>query len=94
MIRGRVLGEVWATRKSAGLDGRKLVLVAVSEEDQVVVAIDTLDARVGDEVLVALGSGARNVLAPGPDNRALLCDAAVAMLIDGGGREETADVSR
>ena len=94
MIRGRVLGTVWATRKAAGLDGRKLVLVAVAGEDQVLVAIDTLDAADGQEVLVALGSGARNVLAPGPDNRALLCDAAIALLVDGGGAEETVDVSR
>ena len=48
-----------------------------------VVAADTLDAREGQEVLVAFGSGARNVLQPGPDNRHLLCDAAVALLIDG-----------
>lgn len=92
MIRGRVLGAVWATRKAAGLDGRRLVLVAVEGKDEVLVAIDTLDAREGQEVLVALGSGARNVLAPGPDNRAILCDAAIAVLVDGGGREEESDV--
>ena len=86
MIRGRVLGEVWATRQAAGLDGRKLVLVAVEGEDRVVVALDTLDARRDDEVLVAFGSGARNVISRGPDNRGILCDAAVAMIVDGGGR--------
>ncbi len=84
MIRGRVLGEVWATRKAAGLEGRKLVLVELAAERRAVVAIDTLDARAGQEVLVALGSGARNVLSAGPDNRAILCDAAVAMVVDGG----------
>lgn len=47
-----------------------------------VVAIDTLAARTGQEVLVALGSGARNVLEPGPHNRHLLCDAAIALLVD------------
>jgi ethanolamine utilization protein EutN len=82
VIRGRVLGEVWATRKAAGLTGRKLVLVDSGE--QVLVAIDTLDARAGQEVLVALGSGARNVVEAGPDNRALLCDAAIALIVDGG----------
>jgi ethanolamine utilization protein EutN len=89
MIRGRVIGEVWATRKSEKLDGRRLVLVGVegaaSEADRVMVAIDTLDAREGQSVLVALGSGARNVLEPGPDNRGLLCDAAIALLVDGEG---------
>jgi microcompartment protein CcmK/EutM len=49
------------------------------------VAIDTLDARAGDDVTVAFGSGARNVLAPGVDNRALLCDAAVAAIVEGAG---------
>ncbi len=86
MIRGRVIGEVWATRKAPGLVGRRLLLVAVAGEDRVVVAIDTLDAREGDDVTVAVGSGARNVLAPGPDNRALLCDAAIALVVDGEAR--------
>jgi microcompartment protein CcmK/EutM len=48
-----------------------------------VVAIDPLSARVGQVVLVAFGSGARNVLAAGPANRHLLCDAAIALLVDG-----------
>jgi microcompartment protein CcmK/EutM len=85
MIPGRVIGEVWATRKVSQLDGRRLKLIAVRGQDQVMVAIDTLDVRDGDEVLIAVGSGARNVLEPGPDNRKLVCDAAVALLIDGEG---------
>jgi ethanolamine utilization protein EutN len=84
MIQGRVIGEVWATRKAERLHGRKLVLVAV-DGGRVMVAIDTLDAREGQSVLVAVGSGARNVLQPGPDNRDLLCDAAIALLVDGEG---------
>ncbi len=83
MIRGRVIGSVWATRKVAALDGQRLVLVAVDDADRVMVAYDTLDAREGQTVLVAVGSGARNVLKPGPDNRALCCDAAVALIVDG-----------
>jgi microcompartment protein CcmK/EutM len=90
MIRGTIIGNVWATRQAAGLTGRKLVLVAARDADgaasgRVVVAIDTMDARAGDDVTVAFGSGARNVLAPGPDNRALLCDAAVAAIVEGAG---------
>ncbi len=88
MIRGRVLGEVWATRKAAGLAGRKLVLIAVDGEDRALVALDTLDARRGQEVLVALGSGARRVLVPEGDDSAVLCDAAVALLVDGGGSSD------
>lgn len=90
MIRGTIIGSVWATRQAAGLAGRKLVLVAARDAEgrasgRVVVAIDTLDAGTGDDVTVAFGSGARNVLAPGPDNRALLCDAAVAAIVEGAG---------
>ena len=85
MIRGRVIGEVWATRKAPGLVGRRLLLVGVEGEDRALVAIDTLDAREGEAVMVSVGSGARNVLEPGPDNRALLCDAAVSLIIDGEG---------
>ena len=85
MIRGQVIGEVWATRKAPGLGGRRLLIVAVDGQDRAMVAIDTLDAREGDSVMVSIGSGARNVLQPGPDNRALLCDAAISLIIDGEG---------
>lgn len=90
MIRGTVVGEVWATRKARGLDGRKLVLVAARDAEgrasgRLVVAVDTLDVRAGEDVTVAFGSGARNVLRPGADNRDLLCDAAVAAIVEGAG---------
>ena len=88
MIRGTIVGQVWAARHAAGLDGRKLVLVAARDGEnaptgRLVVAIDTLDARAGEDVTVAFGSGARNVVAPGPDNRQVLCDAAIAALVEG-----------
>jgi microcompartment protein CcmK/EutM len=90
MIRGTVVGQVWATRKARGLEGRRLLLVAVRDAQdrssgRLVVAIDELDAGVGQDVTVAFGSGARNVLRPGPENRDLLCDAAVAALVEGVG---------
>ena len=88
MRRGRVIGEVWGARRSAGLENRRLVLVSDGDSDRVTVAIDVLGARTGQHALVAFGSGARNVLAPGPDNRDLLCDAAVALLVDGPDAEE------
>jgi microcompartment protein CcmK/EutM len=97
MKRGLIVGEVWASRKVSELVGRTLKLVVehaapgeVSDEAlgraPLTVAIDTLDARSGEEVLIAYGSGARNVLAPGPHNRHVLCDAAVALIIDGDSR--------
>jgi microcompartment protein CcmK/EutM len=92
VIRGTVVGQVWATRKARGLDGQTLLMVAARDADgnpsgRLVVAADILDARVGDEVTVAFGSGARNVLRPGQgvDNRGLLCDAAVAAIVEGEG---------
>jgi microcompartment protein CcmK/EutM len=90
MIRGSVVGQVWATRKARGLEGRTLLLVAARDAEgrasgRLVVAVDTLDARAGEEVTVAFGSGARNVLRPGGENRDLLCDAAVAAIVEGTG---------
>jgi microcompartment protein CcmK/EutM len=90
MIRGTVIGQVWATRKAPGLDKQTLLLVAARDAEgqptgRLIVASDVLDARVGDDVTVALGSGARNVLKPGPDNRDLLCDAAIAAIVEGAG---------
>jgi microcompartment protein CcmK/EutM len=86
--RATVVGEVWGTRRARGLDGRRLLLLQYDARDgapRLEVAIDVLDTRVGQQALVAHGSGARNVLRPGPDNRDLLCDAAIALLVDGDG---------
>jgi microcompartment protein CcmK/EutM len=88
MMRGVVVGQVWGTRHAPGLDGQKLLLVAARDADgrltgRLVVATDVLDARGGEEVTVAFGSGARNVLRPGPNNRDLLCDAAIATIVEG-----------
>jgi ethanolamine utilization protein EutN len=90
MIRGKVVGQVWATRKARGLDGQKLLLVAAHDAEgapngRLIVAVDVLDAHGGEDVTVAFGSGARNVLRPGPENRDLLCDAAVAAIVEGAG---------
>ncbi|HHW97859.1 MAG: EutN/CcmL family microcompartment protein [Myxococcota bacterium] len=85
MIRGQVIGEVWATKRATRLDGLKLLLVAEQVAKvgtgRVVVATDNLDAGIGDEVLVAFGSGARNAISPG--SRDVLVDAAVVQIIDG-----------
>lgn len=90
MIRGRVIGEVWATKKAPGLTGHRLKLVAVQGVDgpatsgRVVIAVDTLDAPPDQAVMVTFGSGARNVLRPGAgENRDLLCDCAISQIIDG-----------
>jgi ethanolamine utilization protein EutN len=89
MMLGRVIGEVWASQKHAGLNGRKLMLVAgvqqssvgLSPSGEVVVAVDDIGARPGHLVTVSWGSGARAVLAP-PDNRSILADAAISRIVD------------
>lgn len=89
MIRGRVIGQVWATKRAPRMAGRKLLLVAeqvvgdsgLRDTGRVVVAVDDLDAGAGDPVLVAFGSGARNAMRPG--SRDVLVDAAVVQVIDG-----------
>jgi ethanolamine utilization protein EutN len=65
VILGRVVGFVWATRKDERLHAGKLLVVEPSgwydppEEVGHVVAIDRLDAGLGDEVVVCLGAPAR-----------------------------------
>lgn len=69
MILGRVVGEVWATRKHPGIVGAKLLIVrphlwyGPPFEVAHVVAIDTLGAGVGEDVIVCLGEPARQWLA-------------------------------
>lgn len=57
MIVGRVLGEVVATRKHASHEGRKILVVQPLEADgnehgDSILALDAVDAGVGDRVLV------------------------------------------
>ena len=64
MILGKVIGTVWATRKDEQLKGMKLQLVREISEDgsdkaRVVVCVDSVGAGVGETVLFAQGSSAR-----------------------------------
>jgi ethanolamine utilization protein EutN len=68
VILGRVVGELWATRKHEALEGRKLLLVrpdywyAPPAETGFLVAVDAVGANVGQDVVVCLGDGARSTL--------------------------------
>ncbi len=80
MFVGRVIGHVWSTVKWPQLEGLKLLIVQPFEHDQLmaadglpdadpsredgVVVADTLDAGVGDTVVVAFGHAARVAIAP------------------------------
>ena len=85
MILGRIIGEVWGARRHAAIDGRKLVLVRPycwydpAHESGVLVAVDTVGAGVGEDVVVCLGDGARRSL--GSVN--LPVEAAVLGIVEG-----------
>jgi ethanolamine utilization protein EutN len=65
MILGRVVGRVWAARADARLGGAKLLVVRPHGVYQPalathhLVAVDDVDAGVGDDVIVCLGRPAR-----------------------------------
>jgi microcompartment protein CcmK/EutM len=64
MTLGKVVGTVWATRKDEELVGLKFQIVKhvgldYSLKDTFVVAVDTVQAGVGDIVLMCTGSSAR-----------------------------------
>lgn len=64
MLIARVVGNVVSTIKDEKLSGRKILIVreATTENELVgkpIAAIDTVDAGVGDLVLIAQGSSAR-----------------------------------
>jgi len=64
LILGKVVGTVWATRKDESLTGMKFLIVQHVDLDyklkeQHVVAVDSVGAGVGEIVLVATGSSAR-----------------------------------
>lgn len=57
MLVGRVVGDVVATQKSASHEGRKILMVQPinldgSDRGETVLALDAVDAGVGDRVLV------------------------------------------
>jgi len=87
MFLGRVIGEVWATRKVADLEGHRLLVVEALDAGNEpaapmvtpVVAADPLGAGVGEEVLVAFGKAAR-VACGGDGDYAL--EAAVVGIVD------------
>lgn len=68
MILGRVLGEVWASRRDAGLSGQKLLLIQPHFwyeppfPVEHLVAVDRLGAGPGEDVVVCLGEPARQSL--------------------------------
>ena len=64
MILARIIGTVVATRKDPRLEGKKLLICRPMDSDGntekgYVVAVDTVDAGIGERVLIVAGSSAR-----------------------------------
>jgi microcompartment protein CcmK/EutM len=64
MLLAKIVGTVVATRKDSRLDGSKLLVVRPMDprgkaEGNYLVAVDTVDAGVGETVLIVSGSSAR-----------------------------------
>lgn len=83
MIIAQVVGNIWATRKEESLVGRKLMIVQPMRLDgtctgESFVAVDTIDAGIGEMVIVAAGSSARRAL--GQENSPV--DASIVAIID------------
>lgn len=80
---GRVTGTLVATRKDAKLDGLSMLVVRrltaeADEEGGYVVAVDSVGAGVGEVVLYASGSSARQTEA----TRDKPCDAVIMAIVD------------
>ncbi len=83
MMIGKVIGNVWATRKEDTLSGLKLMVVqrldaAKGGSHESFVAVDCVGAGIGEQVLVTTGSSARKAL----DNEHAPVDAAIVGIID------------
>ncbi|MCT6923316.1 EutN/CcmL family microcompartment protein [Metasolibacillus sp.] len=80
---GRVIGNVWATRKEDGLNGLKLLIVQPIDSNQQpirteLVAADRIGAGIGDDVLVTSGGSSRYIMKDNP----LPIDAVIIGIID------------
>ena len=67
MILGKVIGTVWSTRKDEALVGSKFLIVRQLDlnykpKDSTMIAVDSVGAGVGEIVIVAQGSSARQTV--------------------------------
>ncbi len=62
MLIGKIIDNVWATRKDEKLRGLKLMVVEIEGfENRTIVAADYIGAGEGDKVIITTGSSARRV---------------------------------
>lgn len=60
----KVLGNLWATKKDERLNGYKLLVVQTKSTGvlETLVAVDTIGAGIGEDVLIVRGSMVRGIL--------------------------------
>jgi ethanolamine utilization protein EutN len=60
----KVLGNLWATKKDERLNGYKFLAVRIKGcgKGETIVAVDTIGAGIGEDVLVVRGAMTRNIL--------------------------------
>lgn len=81
MITGKLIDNIWATRKAESLKGYKLMLAELiggKDAGKQMVVIDTISAGIGDNVIITTGSSARKML----ENDNIPVDAVVVGIID------------
>lgn len=82
MLSGKVVGTIVSTRKAESLVGSKFLEVRLlkngKDTDDYIVAIDTVGAGIGEEVLITTGSGARLAM----DDTNKPTDAVIVGIID------------
>ncbi|WP_417202593.1 EutN/CcmL family microcompartment protein [Acetoanaerobium sticklandii] len=81
MIAGKVIDNIWATRKSDSLKGLKFMLIEAiggKESGKYIIAADTIGAGIGERVMICGGSSARKMLG----NNDLPVDAVIVGIID------------
>ena len=82
MIVGKVVGSIVSTRKNEDIVGFKILEIQLVKNqvktDEYIVAVDSVGAGIGENVLITTGSGARLAL----NNPATPVDAVVVGIID------------
>ena len=82
---GKVINNVWATRKDESLVGQKFLIVQLMNYEaeykgDIIVAADFIGAGIGDKVLISQGSSSRNMQGLGESP----IDAIIVGIIDEG----------
>ena len=83
MLRAKVIGSVWATRRLSGMPTGALLEVEVEGTGARLVAFDVLGTGIGEQVLVATGSVAAAWFPGKPPPLDALIIGAVDVRVDG-----------